>query len=323
MPRVSIVIPTYNREQHVAVAVASILNQSYRDFEVLVIDDGSTDDTPRLFERFLTAPRLRYVRLERNGGISAARNTGVELATGDYIGFLDSDDAAYSDRLARQVAVLDRQPEIAIVGGQTDLIDRGGNPLVLDPARLSPFTILPAADLWIRWRALYNSPFATSTVMVRAAVLREHALRFQSRYDSAEDYLLWSEVLEHGRGVNLPEPLILYRLHEAQVTRTNAEFQTRSALAIAAGNLLRLGVHIDDPHYLMMLRRFIEGGLTYDHLVAKQGPDVAGRTLVDIARNWSLILDRFRRNRADDAEGSLAAIAEALPRVLFQAMGAG
>lgn len=323
MPKVSIVIPTYNREKYVALAVTSILNQSYRDFEILVVDDGSRDDTPRLFERFLTAPRLRYVRLERNGGISAARNTGIELATGDYIGFLDSDDAAYSDRLARQVAVLDRDPDVAIVGGQTDLIDRDGNPLRLDPAHITPFTILPAADRWIRWRALYNSPFATSTVMVRASVLREHALRFQSRYDSAEDYHLWSEILEHGRGVNLPEPLILYRLHETQVTRTNAEFQTRSALAIAAGNLLRIGVRIDDPHYLMMLRRFIEGGLTYDQLVGKQGPDVAGRTLVEIARSWSSILDRFRRSRDDDAEGSLAAIAEALPKVLFQALYAG
>ena len=103
---VSVVIPAYNRERYLADAVDSVLAQTFTDFELLIVDDGSRDRTVEIAKSYRD-PRIRLVRHERNRGVAAARNTGVAEARGAYVAFLDSDDVAYPDRLARQVAFLD------------------------------------------------------------------------------------------------------------------------------------------------------------------------------------------------------------------------
>src|SRR6202162_5963963 len=107
--KVSVVIPTYNRAYIIGEALESVLTQSYLDFEIVVVDDGSTDDTPEIIQAFQDE-RIRYIRLERNLGCSAAYNSGIAAATGELICFLDSDDIWRPDYLERQVAFLNRYP---------------------------------------------------------------------------------------------------------------------------------------------------------------------------------------------------------------------
>jgi glycosyltransferase involved in cell wall biosynthesis len=120
--KVSVIIRTYNRAYIVAEAIESALNQTYGEYEVLVVDDGSTDNTPEVVRRFQD-PRLRYIRHERNRGVGAACNTGVAQARGEWIAFLDSDDLWQPDKLERQVACALRHPEVDAVFSDIEIIE--------------------------------------------------------------------------------------------------------------------------------------------------------------------------------------------------------
>jgi len=120
--KVSVVIRTYNRAYIVAEAIESALNQTYGDFELLVVDDGSTDNTPEVVRRFQD-PRLRYIRHEKNRGVGAACNTGAAEAQGEWIAFLDSDDIWKPEKLERQVACAARHPEVDAVFSDIEVID--------------------------------------------------------------------------------------------------------------------------------------------------------------------------------------------------------
>src|SRR5690349_3602213 len=109
MPKVSVIIPTYNRAQFIARAVDSVLEQTYKDFEIIVIDDGSSDNTQEILKAY--EGKIRYV-YQQNKGISAARNRGIQEAKGEYIAFLDSDDVWKPEKLSVQVAILDVNPHV-------------------------------------------------------------------------------------------------------------------------------------------------------------------------------------------------------------------
>lgn len=126
MPLVTAAITTYNRARFLPDAVESILGQTVKDFELLVVDDGSSDDTESVIARY--GNRIRYVRQE-NQGRARARNTAVNLARGDLIAFCDSDDRWAPDRLERQLRVLENRPEVGMVHGQVELVDANGCPM--------------------------------------------------------------------------------------------------------------------------------------------------------------------------------------------------
>ncbi len=115
-PKVTVLTPVYNREQYIATAIESVLAQSFTDFELLLIDDGSTDGSAEILRSYTTDPRVRVVRNEQNLGIPQTRNRGIDLARGEYVAMLDSDDWAYPCRLETQVAFLDRHRDVAVVG---------------------------------------------------------------------------------------------------------------------------------------------------------------------------------------------------------------
>ena len=127
-PKVTVVIPVYNREKYVCEAIESVLDQTFADFELLVIDDGSTDRSREAVQSYHD-PRIRLMSNEKNEGIPKTRNKGIGLARGEYLAFLDSDDRAYPERLAKQVAFLDRHPDYAAVGAWIDWMDEEGRPL--------------------------------------------------------------------------------------------------------------------------------------------------------------------------------------------------
>lgn len=127
MPKVSVIIPTYNRAHLIAASIVSVLEQTYSDFEIIVVDDGSTDDTEQRVHGF-TDPRIIYIKQE-NKGRSQARNCALDLARGRYIAFLDSDDLFLPDKLALQVAYLDSHPQVGMVYTSAHCIDYSGNAL--------------------------------------------------------------------------------------------------------------------------------------------------------------------------------------------------
>lgn len=235
-PRVTVFIPVHNREDYICTAVNSILGQTFTDFELLVVDDGSSDATLDRLSHY-GDPRLRVESNPANLGIPATRNRGLALARGEYIALLDSDDFAYPGRLARQVAWLDRHRDIVQVGGWCSFMDADGQ--ALRKVRRQP---LRAGD--VHAHMLFHCPVVNRTVMARTAVLREYGYR--EEFPRCQDYDLHQRLVQQHRLANLGEILVCGREHEGRFTgRTEALGRDRK-IAIYRQMLARLEIDCSD-----------------------------------------------------------------------------
>ncbi|MDE2322411.1 MAG: glycosyltransferase family 2 protein [candidate division NC10 bacterium] len=232
-PRVTVLIPVYNREKYVAAAIESILVQSFTNFELLLIDDGSTDDSVEVLQSYTTDPRVRLVCNEHNLGIPKTRNRGIDLACGEYIAMLDSDDWAYPTRLEKQVAFLDRHSDFAVVGAWATEMDETGRSLSRDKRRF----VSPGE---LQSRLLFRCSLCTSSIMTRKAILQDYGYREQ--YAVCEDFDLFVRVAKHYKLGNLPETLVRKRTHAGNIGREKAQLTKAKNQEIASAQLTELGV---------------------------------------------------------------------------------
>jgi hypothetical protein len=202
---VTVLMAVYNEARFAPAAVESILGQTFADFEFLIIDDGSTDSSAG-YLRDLYDPRVRPLRNAGNLGLTRSLNKGLDAARGEYIARMDADDIALPDRLAGQVAFLDDNPHVGIVGSSRILIDENDQEIAVAHAAED--------DLAIRWKCLLGNPFAHPTVMLRRSIFDQHHLCYDESFRTAQDYELWSRILMHTQGANLREPLLRYRLRD-------------------------------------------------------------------------------------------------------------
>lgn len=203
MVKISALMSVYNGERHLAQAVESILNQTFTDFQFIIIDDGSTDGTRAILESYGDS-RIVLIYNQENMGLPRSLNRGLALAQGEYVARIDADDVAMPHRFERQIAFLEKHPEIGILGSACQLIDTNG--------REQGFWRMPPNDLQIRWKSLLATPFCHPTVMMRRDVLTQNGLKYDEALLIPEDYDLWTRMLKYTRGANLSEPLIQYRL---------------------------------------------------------------------------------------------------------------
>lgn len=229
-PRVTVLMPVHEGERYLREAVDSILRQTFGDFELLAVDDGSRDRTYEILSSYRDR-RIHVRRHTRNEGLIASLNEGLDLAAGEYVARMDADDVAHPERLARQVRFLDAQPDIAAVG--TGVRNFG--------AATDSWTLRhePAA---IRARLLFETALSHPTVMLRASALERLGIRYDPEYPLAEDYQLFVELAERAALANLPETLLHYRFHGGQTSATNAEQQRATMRRIRARQLQRLGL---------------------------------------------------------------------------------
>jgi glycosyltransferase involved in cell wall biosynthesis len=226
----------FNAARFVDEAITSILGQTCRDIEVVVVDDGSTDATADIVHGFDDG-RIVEVRHETNLGLVAALNTGLDVALGRYIAIQHADDVSMPDRLETLVALFEADTELVIAGSAWELIGENGEPEGLKRR--------PRDDAVIRWMSLFLTPFGHPTVMLRAETLRRYELRYEEDYFPAEDFRLWSRLLQHGRGTNVDRPLVRYRRHVDQITATTWDEQSAMAERISQINLRALGVNLE------------------------------------------------------------------------------
>ncbi len=202
-PLVTVLMPMRNAGRYVREALVSVLSQTMHDFELIAIDDGSTDDT---WERLGDYEDSRLVPIrQRHKGLVPTLNYGLEVAEGSYIARMDADDVALPDRLRKQVDFMEANQEVALLGSSLTLIDEEGEEVgVRDVA---------VGRAEIRWEALLENPFMHSTVMLRREVVRSRGFRYDEEYHRAEDYELWTQMLALTEAANLPDRLVRYRLH--------------------------------------------------------------------------------------------------------------
>ena len=229
-PMLSVLLPVYNARDTVGPAIQSILRQTFREFELLVIDDGSQDGSVEIARKFRD-PRIRIIELKENGGLVAALNLGIELARGDLIARQDADDESMPTRLERQFAVLSREPNLVAVGAALQIVKHGS----------------PSGEVWkypvsaagARWLSLFKTPVAHSAVVYRrAAVIGIGG--YSEDYRFAEDFELWSRLLEIGNIISLKEILVKYDIGVGGVSRAKVTEQRLVHCRIVRTNMQRL-----------------------------------------------------------------------------------
>ena len=209
MPKISVIMPVYNAEKYLREAIDSILAQTFTDFEFIIIDDGSTDSSPEIVRSYADE-RIRFYQNEHNMGVSATLNRGLELAKGEYIARMDSDDISLPERFAKQVEYMDAHPECVVLG--TSIIKFG------DSLNECPVNCHHDPD-YTTVMLLFHSSLIHPSVMLRGSVMRQNDLSYSERLSGVEDYELWWRLSHFGRVLSLSDLLLKYRIHPAQITQ--------------------------------------------------------------------------------------------------------
>jgi glycosyltransferase involved in cell wall biosynthesis len=216
-PAVTVFIPAHNAEMWLAEAIESVLAQTFTDFELLIIDDGSRDGTRALAEAFAARDARVRVASRENRGRSATRNEAFDRARGRYLAVLDADDRCLPQRLARQVAFMDATPTVAVCGTRTlhfhKAVDLGSAAPSRSVLRKHP----PGAE-GVRAAQFFECAVRQSTAMFRMETIRARGYRYNTDYPVAEDYELFNRIVASDPVTNLPEVLVHYRRHEHQST---------------------------------------------------------------------------------------------------------
>jgi glycosyltransferase involved in cell wall biosynthesis len=237
-PLVSVVVPVYNKADYLLDTIDSLLNQSYVHLEVIVVDDGSTDQSVEVLTH-LRDDRLRVVR-QQNRGVEAARNRGLEEASGAFIVFHDADDLSRQDRIERQVRYLVRHPEVSLVGSWAWVINSSSQPRSLK--------IPPISNSALRFITLFENFFVMSSVMIRRSLIEEIGTFREGRGSRfVEDYDFWSRALRRCGCANLPRFLVSYRVVVGSKTRSGGVTLGENARDISLNNIMALLPHKDSP----------------------------------------------------------------------------
>ncbi|MDB4916473.1 MAG: hypothetical protein JWM95_4117 [Gemmatimonadetes bacterium] len=218
LPRVSVLLAAYNAADTVAEALQSIGAQEFRDWELIAVDDGSTDETRSVLLEFARAdPRVRVIARDANAGLAACLNLALREARGEYVARMDADDRAVASRFGTQVAFLDRHPDVSILGAGAYEIDESGE--LIGQLRRAEHH----ADL--QRQIFAENPFIHPTIMARRTAF-EALGGYDTRLRRGQDYDLWLRAYPTFRFHNLPEPLIWYR-RRRDPTWLDARFSAR------------------------------------------------------------------------------------------------
>ena len=225
-PTVSVVMATYNGAALVGETIASLQAQTFSDFELIVVDDCSTDDTVAVIERF-DDPRIRLIRSAVNRRVVLTRNAAFAEARGRYIAALDHDDLCHPDRFGRQVAYLDAHPDIALVGTAANVLQDGA----IVSATLAPLSTAPL----IEWLLRIENPLVWSSVMLRTDAARRLDIFQRPEMVYAEDFDLYHRIAAFGGIARLDDELLTYRRHTGGASQVQAEAMRGRAADVLAG----------------------------------------------------------------------------------------
>lgn len=201
-PIISVIMPVYNGERFLREAIDSILNQTFSDFEFIIINDGSTDGTLEIIQSY-TDERIRVVNNELNQGIVACLNHGTELARGEYIARMDADDISLPERFEKQVDYMNNHIDVGVLGGNVIEFDIN--------SKKEKITSLPLGDLPIRWMMCFENPLRHPTIMMRKKLLV--TVGGYKDFKASEDYDLWQRLSCFTKLANLKESILMYRYH--------------------------------------------------------------------------------------------------------------
>jgi len=213
-PTVSVILPVFNAEIYLQEAIESILNQTYRDFEFIIICDGSTIKTRSIIDCYLKLDERLHVIYREKGTLVSALNQGISIAKGKYIARMDADDISFPSRLKIQVDFMEAHPDIGVCG--TWLISEG---------RERAKREYPVENNWIKSELFFSCPIPHPTVIMRRSILSYPEVRYNEWYECAEDFGLWVDCMDITQFSNIDKILLKYRVHVDAVSKKNRDKQ--------------------------------------------------------------------------------------------------
>ncbi|MBW6474223.1 MAG: glycosyltransferase family 2 protein [Anaerolineaceae bacterium] len=215
-PLISCIMPVFNAEKFLVGSIESILAQTLGNFEFIIINDGSTDQSAEIIQSYCQRdPRIILIENIKNLGLKKTRNLGIEKARGDYIALMDSDDISFSERFEKQVKYLQVYQNISVLGTSFIGIDEYGNQKGLQT--------FPSSPGLVRWGLFFGTSIANPTVMMKSNIFTVHKFRYQ--VEQSEDYNLWVRLSADFNMANLETPLLYYRLHPDNTSKRFKAFQ--------------------------------------------------------------------------------------------------
>lgn len=214
VPKITVLMPVYNCELYIREAVDSILNQSFTDFEFLILDDASTDQTVLVIKEY-NDPRIQLIEKPINTGYTNSLNYGLQLAKGKYIARMDGDDISFPERFAKQISFLEANPKTIVCGTSYKIVK--------NDKKIS----IPESNDAIKLALLKGNCICHPSVMIRKEVIDKFSIFYDTTKEPAEDYHAWVKLLPYGELHNMQDVLLEYRLHTTQVSRKRVQEQKR------------------------------------------------------------------------------------------------
>ena len=235
-PKVSVIINVCNGENTIREAIESILQQSFRDFELIIVNDGSTDNTPAILNSY-GEDKIKVINQE-NRGVPKSLNRAIRISQGEYVAHMDADDVSLPERLEKQVVFLDSHPKVGLVGSMAIEL----NELIDQERKIS----LPTTNQEIRRAMAYYVPIIHSSVMIRRSVFKDIGL-YNEAYTYSEDTELWVRIASKYEVVNLQDTLIKKRIHKNQYFRNlddEVRFKNEAYIGLKAAVIFSLPLPI-------------------------------------------------------------------------------
>lgn len=208
IPKVSVLMPAYNAEKYIGEAIESILNQTFTDFEFIIINDGSKDNTADIVKRYAAQDkRIKFINNSENKGLIAVLNEGLDVCRGVYIARMDSDDISFPERFAKQVEYMDAHPECGVLGTWVEKIGTHMKRIFRNRAKVRVLDMI-----------VHGSQVVHPSAMIRRSVLVENNIKYDPQYKYAEDYAFWVDILQCAEIHNLHDILLKYRWHNNNVS---------------------------------------------------------------------------------------------------------
>ena len=266
-PLVSVVMSVYNGEKYLTEAIESILKQTYKNIEFIIIDDGSKDKSLSIIREYLFDKRIKLLENKSNKGLIYSLNKGIKESEGKYIARMDCDDIANLNRIKKQVNYMEKHNDIVLLGSSVNFIFEG-IPFLKKKGNSQ-------ADYEkIKIITMFQSTFSHPTVILRKKYLFENNLKYDEQYKNAEDYGLWTNIIPFFKATNLKEPLLNYRIVKSSITRkANKDMNSRREVfkKIYKNYFENLGININekelDMHFdVSMIQNLDKSKYTYDEL---------------------------------------------------------
>lgn len=287
-PPITVLFPVYNASAYLKEAMDSILNQTFKEFEFLVINDGSTDESVEIIESYEDG-RIRLVHNEENLGLIATLNKGIDLIDSKYIVRADADDICLPERLHQQYNFMEANPDIGISGTWHEMLGH--------PSGRKRGTKYSTDDDMIRIKHMYQVHLTHGTSIIRKEVLDEHNLRFDPDFKHAEDYDLFVRMSMYCKMSNIPEVLYLVRYHESSVSRQFRDVQKANSVRVSKRQFKEMGIDLVDEE-IALYQHMAHGDFGLSKETMEQVRDLFGRIIAANRLSMYVSKEKYQKHLA-------------------------